>query len=110
MKTYNVAQIADMFDVTDQTVRKWIHKGELIANKTSNRTGYVVTEADLDQFCEEYDMYGDDEVEELSPEEIIDERIDDSVDRMIANCEHQLRGLEVKLETLYRLRERLESY
>lgn len=52
MKTYNVKQIAEMLDTTEETVRRWIRDGKLAATQNSKKEGNVISELDLEKFAE----------------------------------------------------------
>jgi excisionase family DNA binding protein len=47
---YSVADIAQMLEVHEQTVRDWLKAGELIGYRFSGKTGYRVRQGDLEQF------------------------------------------------------------
>lgn len=50
MESYSVKQIADMLNTQPETVRRWIRKGKLIAEKTSRKDGNVISEENLLDF------------------------------------------------------------
>jgi excisionase family DNA binding protein len=49
---YTVAQVADMFQRSPQTVRDWIHSGRLGAYKLNGRE-YRITQAAVEDFIEQ---------------------------------------------------------
>lgn len=57
MNTYTVSQISEMLDTQEETVRRWIRDGKLKAVKTSNKTGNIVTEEDLNEFLRRTPKY-----------------------------------------------------
>lgn len=57
MDTFNVKQIASMFNTQPETVRRWIRSGKLHAEKTSRKEGHVVTEGDLNKFLKKSPKY-----------------------------------------------------
>lgn len=50
MKSYSVKQIADMLNTQPETVRRWIRKGKLTAEKSSRKEGNVISEENLLEF------------------------------------------------------------
>lgn len=57
MDTYNVKQIAEMFNTQPETVRRWIRSGKLYAEKASRKEGHIVTKADLNKFLKNSPKY-----------------------------------------------------
>lgn len=57
MRQYNVAETANLLNVNEETVRRWIRSGELKANKTSNKNGNVIDECDLHAFVRTRSKY-----------------------------------------------------
>jgi Putative ATPase subunit of terminase (gpP-like). len=57
LDTYTVKQIADMLNTDPETVRRWIRKGKLHAEKTSRKEGNIVTVADLNKFLKSSPKY-----------------------------------------------------
>lgn len=54
MKTYNVAEVAELLSVDPETVRRWIRNGKLIAQTpSSRREGNTITEEALRKFLED---------------------------------------------------------
>lgn len=51
MQKYTVKEIASRFDVSEETVRRWIRSGKLKASKSSKKEGNIITEEDLYNFC-----------------------------------------------------------
>ena len=52
MRTYTVADIAELLQVNKETVRRWIRSGDLNATLTANKTGHIVYELDLFEFIQ----------------------------------------------------------
>lgn len=50
MKTYTVAQVAELLSVYPETVRRWIRGGDLKADQTSRKGGNVISEESLHEF------------------------------------------------------------
>jgi len=57
MKTYSVAEIAELLDTNQETVRRWIRNNKLKSVITSNKGGHVVSQKDLDAFLESAPKY-----------------------------------------------------
>ena len=57
MKTYTVAEIAKLFNVNKETVRRWIRSGQLKSTKKSKRDGNVIDELDLFEFVQTKPKY-----------------------------------------------------
>lgn len=57
MKNYSVKEISELLKVNDETVRRWIRDDKLHANKSSRKTGNVVSEKDLILFLESVPKY-----------------------------------------------------
>ena len=112
METYTVRDVAEEFGVAEATVRTWIKKGDLKAEKFSNRGWYIITEEDLDDFCD--NVKGPENDESYDYEDLIldDDTAEDlllnSVDRMIERLEREMKILKVKLKLAYIAREKLE--
>ena len=51
MRYYTVAEIAKIFKVDVETVRRWLRSGELLGNANSKKNGYRVSETDLIRFA-----------------------------------------------------------
>ena len=49
---WTVAEVAARLKVDPETVRRWIRSGELKAVPLGHRTGYRITESDLDAFIQ----------------------------------------------------------
>ena len=47
MKIYNTKEIADLFGVDNETVRRWIRSGELKAEQSSRKQGNIVYEKEF---------------------------------------------------------------
>jgi transposase-like protein len=52
MRKYNVAEIANLFNINEETVRRWIRFEGLMSSMESKKTGNVVDERDLFTFIE----------------------------------------------------------
>ena len=57
MKTYNVKEVAKMLNTNPETVRRWIREGKLIADKSSRKSGNMITESALKGFLQAYPKY-----------------------------------------------------
>ena len=47
---YTVKQVAEKFDMNEETIRRWIRKGKLEAKKKSDKSGWRIPELALDPF------------------------------------------------------------
>lgn len=52
MKTYTVAQVAELLSVYPETVRRWIRGGDLKAEQSSRKGGNVISEESLREFLD----------------------------------------------------------
>ncbi len=50
---YTIAEIVDMLQVHEQTVRRWIRNGELPAVMLGRKAGYRIKASDLTAFLDE---------------------------------------------------------
>ena len=50
MKSFSVEQIAELLNTNPETVRRWIRNDKLHATKSSNKSGWVVSEEELTSF------------------------------------------------------------
>lgn len=50
MKTFNVKEIAEMLDVSQEAVRRWIRSGKLEAIQHSRKDGNIVSKEALNMF------------------------------------------------------------
>lgn len=57
MKNYTVPQIADLLKINPETVRRWIQDDKLIGYKSSNKTGFLISEQDLKDFLKSNPKY-----------------------------------------------------
>lgn len=57
MDEYTTKDIATLFNVSEETVRRWIRSGELKAIKQSNKSGNLVTEFELRNFVTKRPKY-----------------------------------------------------
>ncbi len=51
-KLMTVEQVADRLQVNEQTVRRWLREGELMGVPFGGRTGWRVSEEDLQAFLD----------------------------------------------------------
>lgn len=111
MKVYTVRDVAGEFGVSEETVRTWIRSGELAATKTSNRAGYLITEEDLDDFCDSVEEPEDfyEESDELITDDEAEELMLTTLDKMIERLERERKVIEVKLKIAYIAREKIEA-
>lgn len=49
---FTISEVASIFSVSEETVRRWIKSGRLRASIDSKKEGYKVTEKDLKEFVE----------------------------------------------------------
>mgnify|MGYP002343952694 CR=1 FL=1 len=56
-KVYTVKEVAEVMDVNEETVRRWIRSGELKASQSSKKQGNVVNEYDLLVFVSDKPKY-----------------------------------------------------
>lgn len=57
MKIYKVSEVAELLKVNEDTVRRWIGSGDLIATRASKKKGFVINEQDLYEFVETKPKY-----------------------------------------------------
>ena len=57
METYRVKQVAELLDVNEETVRRWIRSGKLPAKRSSRKKGNLITENDLLEFAKSSPSY-----------------------------------------------------
>ena len=57
MKIYKVVEVAKLLKVNEDTVRRWIGSGDLMATKASKKKGFVIKEQDLYEFVETKPKY-----------------------------------------------------
>lgn len=57
MKTYTILQLAKMFSVNQETVRRWCRSGELKSILLSNKGGRMIGEYDLRDFLIRHPKY-----------------------------------------------------
>lgn len=57
MNSYTVKQIADMLKTNEETVRRWIRSGKLVATQDSKKSGNVVSSEALKQFVKKTPKY-----------------------------------------------------
>ena len=50
MTLYNPVEVAKLFDINTETVRRWIRSGELPAIRSSKKHGSLITEEELHRF------------------------------------------------------------
>ena len=54
---YTVKQVAEMLDVDEETVRRWIRNGEMDASSTGRKEGYKISLLDLNKFYDSHPKY-----------------------------------------------------
>jgi excisionase family DNA binding protein len=47
-----VAEVAEQFQVDEQTVRRWIRQGRLVAHNLGGKAGYRIQRRDLQDFLD----------------------------------------------------------
>lgn len=57
MRNYNVAEIAKLLSVNEETVRRWIRSGDLKSIQVSKKNGNVINEQNLYEFIETKPKY-----------------------------------------------------
>lgn len=57
MRNYNVAEIAKLLNVNEETVRRWIRSGDLKSTQTSKKNGNVINEQNLYEFMKTKPKY-----------------------------------------------------
>ena len=57
MKIYKVVEVAELLKVNEDTVRRWIGSGDLMATRASKKKGFVINEQDLYEFVETKPKY-----------------------------------------------------
>lgn len=57
MSMYNVREIAKLFDVSEETVRRWIRSRKLKAERSSRKEGNIVNEDELFKFVYDKPKY-----------------------------------------------------
>lgn len=57
MGSFTVKQISEMFKTNEETVRRWIRSGKLVATQTSKKGGNVISSAALNEFIRETPKY-----------------------------------------------------
>lgn len=57
MTNYTVKQIASMFKTNEETVRRWIRSGKLMATQDSKKSGNVISSASLNKFIKDTPKY-----------------------------------------------------
>jgi excisionase family DNA binding protein len=69
-KRYTTKEVAALFNVSEETVRRWIRNGDLKAYKQSNKSGHLITEDDLRNFVTKRPKY----------RKFIDDRVNKSIE------------------------------
>ena len=49
---YNVKYVSKLFDVSEETVRRWIRDGKLEASIDSKKKGYTISKDNVNEFAE----------------------------------------------------------
>ena len=57
MKTYTVKEIAQLLNISEETVRRWIRSGKLQATMDSRKEGSIITETMLEEFVKAVPKY-----------------------------------------------------
>ena len=57
MTFYTVKQIANMLKTNEETVRRWIRSGKLVASQNSKKGGNIVSSEALNQFIKNTPKY-----------------------------------------------------
>lgn len=57
MSTYNVQEISKLLHVNEETVRRWIRKGDLKAEQSSKKKGNIVNDYELYRFINDKPKY-----------------------------------------------------
>ena len=57
MKTYTVKEISEILKTNPETVRRWIRAGKLGTTKTSNKSGNIISEENLNKFIKSTPKY-----------------------------------------------------
>ena len=57
MNFYTVKQIANMLKTNEETVRRWIRSGKLVASQNSKKGGNIVSSDSLNQFIKKTPKY-----------------------------------------------------
>ena len=57
MRNYNVAEIAKLLSVNEETVRRWIRSGDLKSIQVSKKNGNVINEQNLYEFIKTKPKY-----------------------------------------------------
>lgn len=57
MSIYNTKEIAELLNINEETVRRWIRSGKLKAERSSKKQGNVVYEEDLFEFISDKPKY-----------------------------------------------------
>lgn len=59
MSMYNTKEIADLLDINEETVRRWVRSGLLKAERSSKKQGNIIHEVDLFEFFSLNDLLND---------------------------------------------------
>ena len=57
VKTYTVKEIAQLLNISEETVRRWIRSGKLQATMDSRKEGSIITETMLEEFVKVVPKY-----------------------------------------------------
>lgn len=57
MSMYNTKEIADLLDINEETVRRWVRSGLLKAERSSKKQGNIIHEVDLFEFISDKPKY-----------------------------------------------------
>ena len=73
MSNYTVKQIANMLKTNEDTVRRWISMGKLVATKSSKKSGYVITSEALNAFIKNTPKYAPMVIDSVSKSSMVKE-------------------------------------
>ena len=93
MQKYTVFDISEKLNVDPETVRRWIRSGELKSTMNSKKKGYIVTEQDFIEFCNN------------TPR--LNARIEDCITREVNQYRRSKLALQRKLQKLIKERDEI---
>lgn len=104
-KSYNTKQIACMLEVDEETVRRWVRRGQLKGDlNRGKKGGFLVKESDLDEFIKEHPRY---QKIVLANADNVEAYTLTNLDQRISELEELIDNLNFNLEELRRIRDRL---
>ena len=84
MRKYNVKEIANLLNVNEETVRRWIRSGCLKSIRTSKKEGNVVDERDLYEFIKTKPKYRTIlDLSELQIDYVYNEKLEELLNELI---------------------------